>query len=211
MTGREFFHERVTTLIVGMLQTNCYIVACGQGTSVVIDPGDEGERLIEACKINGLKPKMVLITHGHVDHTNAADDIKRFFGAEIICHQSDRYMIESETVSMWDLRRKTCTVDRTVEDGDVIEVGDLNFKVIHTPGHTRGSICFFVDSVVFSGDTLFRGSVGRTDLPGGSEETLMASLKRKLMVLPSDTLVLPGHGPETTIAYESRHNLFVNG
>ncbi len=208
--GKEFLRKRVTTLIVGMLQTNCYIVECGT-SSIIIDPGDEAERLIGACVGRGIKPELIVLTHGHIDHTNAADEIKRYFDAEVICHELDRYMVESEVISLWDLQRRACKVDRIAEDGDLIQVGDLEFKVIHTPGHTQGSICLLVDSVLFSGDTLFRGSVGRTDLPGGSEEDLLTSLKRKLMVLPPETIVLPGHGPETTIAYESRYNFFING
>lgn len=207
---KDFLETRLTTVVVGMLETNCYIVRCGE-SSIVIDPGDEAERLIKICETKRLKPELILLTHGHIDHTNAAHNLKERFQAKVICHSSDRYMVESEVVSLWDLQRKTCKVDSTVDDGDIIRIGDLEFKVVHTPGHTKGSICLHVDSVLFSGDTLFRGSVGRTDLPGGSEQDLLISLREKIMPLSPRTIVLPGHGPATTIAYEIRYNFFING
>lgn len=207
---QDFLEKRLTTVVVGMLETNCYIIKCGE-SSMVIDPGDEAERLIRTCEKKKLKPELILLTHGHIDHTNAAQNLKDHFGAKVVCHKSDRYMVESEVISIWDLPRRTCQVDSTVDDGDIIRIGDLEFKVIHTPGHTEGSICLLVNSFLFSGDTLFRGSVGRTDLPGGSEQDLLISLRQKVMQLSPRTVVLPGHGPATTIGYEIRYNFFING
>lgn len=205
-------NEEVIPLVVGILETNCYLVGCGTGkTGVIIDPGDESQRIIEQCKATGIKPEMILLTHGHIDHTNAAGELRDYFGCTVLCHALDEGMVASAGSGIWGLERRPCQVDRTISDGEVVTVGGIGLEVIHTPGHTKGSVCFKLDRILFSGDTLFRGSIGRTDLPGGSEEEIFKSLKQRLAMLDPDIIVYPGHGPSTTIGYERAHNPFLTG
>ena len=200
----------ITCVVVGLLETNCYLVKCdAEGSGVIIDPGDDSSRIVEECRRIGLRPELILLTHGHIDHTNAAGDLRGTFDCEVACHHLDEEMVRSSGPALWGLERHACQVDRNVSDGDVIVVGTRGFKVIHTPGHTPGSVCYLLDNVLFSGDTLFRGSIGRTDLPGGSEEEILRSLKVKLGKLDSTVKVFPGHGPPTTIGYEKTFNPFL--
>ncbi len=202
--------EEVACLVVGVLETNCYLIKCDiSGSGVIIDPGDESERIIEQCEVMRIKPEVILLTHGHIDHTNAAAELKSHFGCTVICHDLDKEMVASRGPAIWGLERHPCKVDTTVEDGDVINIGGVGFGVIHTPGHTRGSVCFTLDRLLFSGDTLFKGSIGRTDLPGGSEEDILSSLRERIALLDPGVVVYPGHGPPTTIGYERIHNPFL--
>jgi glyoxylase-like metal-dependent hydrolase (beta-lactamase superfamily II) len=201
----------VECLVVGMLQGNCYLVRCGNaGESVIIDPGDEPDKIEARIREMALKPEAILLTHGHIDHINAASRLREVFGCRVVCHASDTGMVQGEEPTLWGLVRNPCHVDQQVEDGDTIVSGDKTFKVIHTPGHTRGSVCFLMDSNLFSGDVLFMGSIGRTDLPGGSDSEMMKTLKTKIAVLGDDTRVYPGHGPDTTIGNEKRSNPFLS-
>jgi hydroxyacylglutathione hydrolase len=208
MTALE---ENVRCLGVGMLEGNCFLVRCGaSGEGAVIDPGDEGERIAEEAKAFGIRPEAVLLTHGHIDHTNAADFLRERFGAKVLCHALDAPMVRGEDgESLFGLERTPCEVDREVGDGEVIAVGQCRFRVLHTPGHTQGSVCYLLDGLIFSGDTLFKGSIGRTDLPGGSDHQMLESLNKRIAALDGKTVVYPGHGPATTIAHEKRTNPFL--
>jgi hydroxyacylglutathione hydrolase len=201
----------VETVVVGMLEGNCYLVKCGEGgEGVIIDPGDESDRIAAAVKAMGLEPEAILLTHGHIDHVNAAGALRRRLRSRVVCHPADRAMIEEgEVLSLWGLQREPCKVDQEVQDGDTIHVGGSELRVIHSPGHTRGSVCYMLDSLLFSGDVLFRGSIGRTDLPGGSEREMAETLRRRIAVLDPCVRVYPGHGPETTVEYERAHNPFL--
>ena len=184
---------------VGWLSTNCYVIGCEETReAAVIDPGMESEReaepILDFIMQNSLHIKYIINTHGHHDHVAGNAIMKEATGAPILIHESN-----SEHVQ----------VDRKLHDGDAIQVGTLKLVVLHTPGHTKDGISLLGDNAVFTGDTLFAGSVGRTDFLGGSYEELMHSLKTKLLPLPDSLKVYPGHGPPTTIGVEKRHNPFL--
>ncbi len=201
----------VRSVVVGPLEGNCYLIKCDEaGTGVIIDPGDEPDRIVHAVTQAQLKPEAILLTHGHIDHANAAAALKERFGCPVYIHPGDRDMVErGESPVLWGLVRNHCAIDNEVADGEEIAVGETRLSVLHAPGHTSGSVCYMVGSLLFSGDVLFRGSIGRTDLPGGSEAEMMNTLKTRIGVLEGSTLVYPGHGPETTIEHEKKFNPFL--
>ncbi len=202
----------VKSLAVGPIMANCFIVGCEDTQeAVVIDPGDEADRILMSLAESKLKLKYILNTHGHFDHVAANKKMKDVTGADVIIHALDAPMLSqiSASASMWGLAADDSPPpDRTVAEGDMINFGNLSLKVIHTPGHTQGGISFYADGCVFVGDTLFAGSIGRTDFEGGNLETLLASIREKLFRLADDTRVLTGHGPETTIGSEKQYNPF---
>jgi hydroxyacylglutathione hydrolase len=205
---------RIEKIVVGQLEVNCYIVA-GESSpgAIVIDPGDEFERIADLLDGKGLRPEYIVFTHAHYDHVCAAGELKARFGAHIVMHEDERdsYRMTKELCMSWGFGEEDFPpADVVVKDGREIVLGDLVFRVIHTPGHTPGGICLYGGKALFTGDTLFMGSVGRTDLPGGSTDMLMASLK-KISSLPPETRVLSGHGGETTIAEELKNNPFLGG
>jgi glyoxylase-like metal-dependent hydrolase (beta-lactamase superfamily II) len=203
----------IKRLVVGPLETNAYIVG-DENTkqAIVVDPGDEPDRILDLIKDEGLKIKAIICTHAHFDHVGAIGDIKKETEAKILMHESDleTYKLAKEHAALWgfsvdDLPQP----DGFIGEGDDVQVGDLKFKVLHTPGHSQGGICLYGEGIVITGDTIFQGSVGRTDFPGGSIEELKKSFKT-LLELPEDTRVFSGHGPETTIGTEKKTNFFVN-
>ncbi|MGD9130502.1 MAG: MBL fold metallo-hydrolase [Candidatus Bathyarchaeota archaeon] len=184
---------------VGWLSTNCYVVGCEETReAAVIDPGMESEReaepIMDFIKQNSLQIKYIINTHGHPDHVAGNTITKEATGAPILIHESNSEHVQA---------------DRKLHNGDAIQVGTLKLVVLHTPGHTKDGISLLGDNAVFTGDTLFAGSVGRTDFLGGSYEELMQSIKTKLLPLPDSLKVYPGHGPATTIGNEKRHNPFL--
>ncbi len=202
------------SLVVGPIQVNCFIITCSttQQTAIV-DPGDDAERILKTCAASSLNVTTILLTHGHFDHIGAVQQIKEATGAEIILHRADEFLIAAapmQAAAFGMPAPKTFSVDRFVAEGDDISVGELTAKVIETPGHTPGSICFHFDDGLFAGDTLFYGGIGRTDLPGGSYSQILNSIKTKLFVLPDELKVYCGHGPATTIGREKKYNPFVN-
>ena len=205
---------QIYKVVVGRLEVNCYIVHDETTPgAIIIDPGDEFERIADPLEQKGLIPKYIIFTHSHYDHVCAVGDLKEKYGASVVMHEDEKnaYRATKELCLSWGFGKEDFPdPDMTVKDGDRIILGKLLFEVIHTPGHTPGSICLYGDNTLFTGDTLFRRSVGRTDLPGGSTEDLLRSLRR-LVVLPPDTRVLCGHGDETTIGEEIRNNPFLNG
>lgn len=200
-------------VIVGPLETNCYVVFCPDTKEcAIIDPGAEAERIVSVINSLALKPVMILNTHGHVDHTGANVEIKERYNIPILLHEADLPLLEESIQLEFGLMlgaKPTPNPDRLLTDQDEIKIGNFSLKVIHTPGHTPGSVCFYTEGTLFSGDTLFCGGVGRTDLPGGSWKELARSLKTKIMTLPDTTVVLPGHGPKTTIGDERESNYFL--
>jgi len=196
----------IETVVVGALETNCYLVACpGTRQALIIDPADEAEEILSRIRRARLIPVAVVNTHGHGDHIGANDA----FDLPVAIHRLDAGCLSSpeKNLSWMSGIPLSCRpARRLLEDGDTVEAGSVCLTVIHTPGHTPGSICLAGDGVLFSGDTLFADGVGRTDLPGGDESALRRSLVEKVLVLPGATRVLPGHGPETTIEAE-RQNL----
>ena len=206
----------VRGVVVGLFQENCWIVGSRRrGEAVVIDPGDEPEEILALARDMGVKITRVLASHAHLDHIMAARDIVGATGAPFLLHAEDVGIAENMPLSarMWlghDVAPAP-TPDAFPVDGQDIEVAGVTLRVIHTPGHTPGSLSLYAADarLLFSGDTLFRESIGRTDLPGGNTETIMASIRQRLYSLPDDTRVLPGHMQETTIGHEREHNPFV--
>ena len=195
----------VDTLMVGPLMTNCYLVTDGvRGQALVIDPGSDAEAILLRAEKLGLSIELVVNTHAHFDHIGANGAILTATGAKLALHSLDIPLLEAGGLDFWGegAAAEAPQVDLALEEGDVVGVGTLELKVLHTPGHTPGGISLLGKGAVFSGDALFRGGVGRTDLPGGHWETLLVSIREKLFTLPDETLVYPGHGPATTIGRE---------
>jgi hydroxyacylglutathione hydrolase len=206
----------IRTLTLGPIQANCFILGCEQTReAVVIDPGDEGDRILMSLAEEKLTVKAIANTHGHFDHVGANSEIKRVTGAPLMIHAQDAPMLGqlSQHAAAWGLKAEDSpAADRELADGDEILVGqEIRLKVLHTPGHTLGGISLYSENTgdVFVGDTLFAGSIGRTDFPGGDYNTLISSIRTKLFTLPDDVKVHPGHMHETTIGQEKRTNPFV--
>lgn len=202
------------TVTVGMLKTNCYILADnGTGTGIIIDPGDEAEKISAAVREADLDVKYIINTHAHYDHIGAVLKLKDEFGAEILVHEADGPMLEDPTLNLSFNKPKIKAAgvkpDKLLNEGDIVTAGKIELKVIHTPGHTPGSICLLGKDYIFTGDTLFAGAVGRTDLPGGSHKSIVESIQTKLKTLPDNLKVYPGHGPSTTIGEEKLNNPFM--
>ncbi len=203
----------IKDLVVGPIMANCYIVGCEETRkAVVIDPGaDEDKILMELARLK-LSVQYLLNTHGHFDHVGANKKMKAATGADILIHALDAPMLSrlSASAAAWGMiAEDSPEPDRFLEDGDTISFGNLTLEVMHTPGHTPGGVSFYTDDLVFVGDTLFAGSIGRTDFPGGNYDTLIASIHNKLFRLDDGTRVFSGHGPETSIGQEKRYNPFV--
>jgi len=202
-------------LPVGPLQCNCSII--GDETThegMVIDPGDDIEDVLDLIEKHNLKIKQIVITHAHIDHVGGAMKLRAATGAPILLNQNDYALLKMLDVQAAWIGMKDpgkVAIDHSLGQSDKVQAGSLTADVIHTPGHTEGSIClyFSLESKLVAGDTLFAGSIGRTDLPGGSMEKIIRSLREKVMALPDDTLVVPGHGPLTTIGEERESNPFL--
>jgi len=206
----------VETFPVGPLGCNCAVVADPETReAVVLDPGDEPDRILSVLARNDLRAVALVHTHAHFDHVGVSARVKRETGAPILLHESDLPLYErlEEQGRLFGLATGAPdAVDRFLADGDRVECGGGFLEVLHTPGHTPGSVCFRLGGespLLFSGDTLFRRSIGRTDLRGGSMEDILSSIAKRLLTLPGDLTVLPGHGEATTIAEEARLNPFV--
>lgn len=203
----------IKTLAVGPIQANCFVVGCEDTLeAVVIDPGEEGDRIMQAVTASNLTVKYIINTHGHMDHVSANKRVHELTGAPILIHALDAPMLDqvANSAAAWGLRAENSPApDRKLQDGDKITFGNITLTVIHTPGHTTGGISLYTQDDVFVGDTLFAGSIGRTDFPGGSFETIKESIQQKLFKLGDDVRVHTGHGPTTTIGRERLHNPFV--
>lgn len=205
----------VQTLTVGMIGTNCYLMSDPESReTLVLDPGDEAERILSVLKEDGGRVTAIVNTHGHWDHIGANGALKEATGAPLLIHEGDAGWLGqalSLRASGMPLPHPVASppADRFLRDGEELPLGAYRLRVIHTPGHTPGGICLYLPGLLFSGDTLFAESVGRTDLPGGARSELIHSIREKLFALPDETLVLPGHGPATTIGDERSLNPFV--
>ena len=203
----------IKDLTVGPIMANCYIVGCEETkAAAVIDPGDEADRILMVLAEAGLTVKTIINTHGHFDHVSANQRMKEVTGAELLIHSLDAPMLSqlSATAAAWGMSSDNSPPpDRTVAHDDVVQVGNIALTVIHTPGHTPGGISLHAGNAVFVGDTLFAGSIGRTDFPGGDFGVLKASIQEKLFILDDDVMVYPGHMGLTTIGREKRTNPFV--
>ena len=196
------------------MQANCYVVGCDRAHQcAVIDPGGDVDRILSTAQKDALEIAAIINTHGHFDHVGGNQALKKATGADLMIHKMDAPMLEHlvQSAAAWGLRTEASPApDRLLDEGDVIEVGDIQFNVIHTPGHSPGGICLHVEKekALFVGDTLFAGSIGRTDLPGGDYDTLIRSIQTRLFNLPDDTTVYNGHMETTTIGREKRFNPF---
>ncbi|MFY9551425.1 MAG: MBL fold metallo-hydrolase [Thermoanaerobaculia bacterium] len=206
------------TIPVGPLQCNCSILADeASREAVVIDPGDEPERIVRALETMKVRPLALLHTHAHFDHIGGTRAVKENTGAAIRLHPADRPLYDAlrDQAALFGLSAEApAPIDAPISDGETIPFGRHALTAIHTPGHTPGSTCFLLSGdapALFAGDTLFRRSIGRTDLWGGDTETILESIRTKLFALPDDTPVICGHGPGTTIGEEKRQNPFVRG
>ena len=204
----------ISQFVVGQVQTNCYVAANKDtGEALVIDPGASGEALCERMKKDGLKPVAILVTHAHFDHIMGAKAIKETFNIPIYLHEKDKDSLSDGRINAsWMIgRQDVYEADEFLKDEQELDLAGFHLRVLFTPGHTPGGCCYYFpyQNVLFSGDTLFCESVGRTDFEGGSTGTLIRSIKDKLMVLPENTMVYPGHGEATTIENERMYNPYL--
>jgi hydroxyacylglutathione hydrolase len=195
----------IKTIQVGELRTNCYIVASDKTReAVIIDPGDEAEKIIDVIEKEKFRPILIVNTHAHPDHVGANHELAKRYGI-VAALGEDGYKMIDDFRNYFEefsgLKIKDLSIEKLLKDSDVIEIGEIKLNVIKTSGHSKGSICLYGEGVLFSGDTLFAGTYGRTDIPGGSEDEILESIN-KLMELPDDTIVYPGHGKPTTISGE---------
>lgn len=202
-------------LPVGMLQCNCSVLGDeASGEAIVVDPGDDIPRIMAVLEKHKLTVKQIVITHAHIDHIAGAARLKKLTGAPILYNQNDLPLVKMMGVQAAWLGMETPEVqapDDVLVDGSVVAIAGLSGRVLHTPGHTQGSVCLYLPemNLLLAGDTLFAGSVGRTDLPGGDGKMLIRSIKEKLLALPDATVVVPGHGAKTTIGDEREGNPFL--
>ena len=203
----------VKVLVLGPIGANCIILGCEKTLeAAVIDPGDEGDKILKELAENKLTLKCIINTHGHFDHVGANKRLKEVTNADIYIHSEDAPMLdhlEEMAVSFGMRMENSPPADKIVGEGDEIKFGEHSLKVIHTPGHSPGGISLLTGKLLVAGDTLFYGSIGRTDLPGGDYNTLISSIKNKLFPLGDDVKVITGHGPATTIKNEKDHNPFL--
>ena len=196
--------------ILGSYVTNCYLVADDvTKNAVLFDAPADTEKIMDYCAQNEIKIKYICLTHAHFDHILALNELKEKTGAMLLLHEKEDKYLTDPNLNLLGLAGIDATIpkaDRLLKDGDTINLDSLNFKVIHTPGHTEGGACYLIDNLLISGDTLFSGSIGRYDFPLGSVEVELRSIKEKLLILDDDTKVYPGHGFSTTIGKERKEN-----
>ena len=204
--------SKIHTLVVGQLQTNCYVIE-SQGQALVVDPGDEPERILRFIKDLNVRPTEIIATHTHFDHVLGVNGVRKTTKTPFLIHRDDLPMLESMQSRVRQFMGFEVPpppkVDGYLKDGELLKLGDETIRVLHTPGHSTGSISLAGDGYVLTGDALFNQSIGRTDLPGGDLDTLVHSIRERLFRLDDETIVYPGHGPETTIGDEKLGNPFV--
>ncbi len=205
----------VESLVVGPIAANCFIIGNSESKDgAIIDPGGDPEMILRVVKETGLRIMYIIATHGHFDHNAAVKQLKENIDSDFLLHPDDLLFVRrsKETAQKWGIDiEQVPDPDGYIKDGDVLKLGSLELKILHTPGHSPGGVSIYIqaENVLFSGDTLFNGSIGRTDFDGGSMEELAKSIKETLYALPESTIVYTGHGEQTTIGYEKMNNFFV--
>lgn len=202
---------KVYRVVVGGLDTNCYLVAAQDGSAAIVDPGRSADKIVAAINEHGLKPQYILLTHGHFDHIGAVEDLKKLYGVPVYVHPADGEMLTDPnkfTKMHANIPPVEGGADRFYDDGDTIPLGGSEIKVMHTPGHTPGSVTLIAGRMLLTGDTLFEGDIGRTDFPGGDKRAMGKSL-RKIGMLDGDYTVLPGHDVESTLETERKNNPYL--
>ena len=205
---------KIEAIVVGPLQVNCYLLICEKtGKAAVIDPGADAPLIMQAVAAAGCDVVLIINTHGHFDHIGANKRIKEATGADLVIHAADLPMLGQAGMhaSVYGLTvENSPPPDRFISAGEPLRVGNLDLDILHVPGHSPGSVCLHVGQHLIVGDVLFAESIGRTDLPGGDHQLLIRGIREKLFVLPDETIVHPGHGPDTSIGHEKRTNPFVH-
>ena len=201
----------ITVLTVGPVYTNCYIANReGSGSCVVIDPGEDGDKIADYICKKGWQLEGILLTHGHFDHITGVSDLVSIAGGKVYAYREEKELLADPQLNASVMMGYEVALEPDVllRDGQKFTVAGLNFQVIHTPGHTKGGCCYYAEDekVLFSGDTIFMESIGRTDFPTGNSRELLDSVRNKILVLPDDVTIYPGHGPETNVAYEAANN-----
>ncbi len=203
----------INRIAAGVYAANCYIINCSETKEgLVIDPGGSVEDIMDIIKENQLNIKYILLTHGHGDHIGGVKELKELLDVPVLAHEDELELLAKAELNLSNIMYMgpvELEVDQELKDGDTISFGSLEGKVIHTPGHSKGGICFKVNKDLFTGDTLFKQSVGRSDLDGGDHEELISSIKNKLLVLDNETKIYPGHGASSTISEEKMFNSFL--
>lgn len=202
------------SMVLGMVGTNCYILMNKDtNKAVIFDPGDDGARVARYLDREGMTPEAILLTHGHFDHIMGVPALVEHYHIPVYAHEQEQEILKSEALNACAMigAHISLSADVPVKDGDVLDLAGVSIRVLHTPGHTKGGVSYYIESLqaVVCGDTLFEGSVGRTDLPTGSMGTLVRSIREKLFTLDDDVKALPGHGGETTIGWEKKYNPFI--
>jgi glyoxylase-like metal-dependent hydrolase (beta-lactamase superfamily II) len=202
----------IRKLVLGAWRANCYIVGSENShQGLIIDPGDGPDEILFAVKNSGLEIKALVATHGHIDHIGAIGSLKRALGAPVMIHQQDSTALQGDGRFFWGLHfGPPMKADRLLQDGDNIDLSDLHFEVINTPGHTYGGICLYGHGMVFTGDTLFRKGIGSSGIGTGTRAQLLNSIIDKLMVLPPQTVIYPGHGSQSSVAEEIKSNPYIH-
>lgn len=201
----------ITLLTVGPVQTNCYIVnKKGSQSGIVIDPGEEADKIAGYMKKKGLKNEGILLTHGHFDHITGVSELLSLTGGKLYAYEGEKELLADSTLNASAMMGYEVALEPEylLKDGQTLIIADMQFKVLHTPGHTIGSCCYYMEKekVLFSGDTIFMESIGRADFPTGNGRQLLDSLRKKVLVLPPEVQIYPGHGPETSVGYEKQNN-----
>ncbi|MBQ2897188.1 MAG: MBL fold metallo-hydrolase [Clostridia bacterium] len=203
---------RIKLIVTQPFGQNCYVVSDDENRAVIIDPGASEEKISLYLMQNALKPQAILLTHGHFDHVGAVNLLSKEYNLPVYANIYEKGILSNPSkIYVFGGGGEAVKVDNWFENGDVLEFGDLTFKALHTPGHTVGSSCFLLKDNLFSGDTLFRESIGRCDLEGGSFETILSSIKNKIYTLDDNTNVYPGHGDMTDVGFEKIYNPYVRG
>ncbi|MCD8158840.1 MAG: MBL fold metallo-hydrolase [Clostridiales bacterium] len=206
---------RIKIFVTPGMEENCYVIICMETKkAIVVDPGADMQELFDFIKNEDLTVEAIVLTHAHYDHIGGLKRLKAETQAPVVCGEDEAPVLKEPNLNlslMFGAEPFSMTADRLLKDGEEFSFGSLKFKTLFTPGHTQGGICLYFEekSLLISGDSLFAMSIGRTDFPGGGYRTLINGLKEKVMTLPDDTVVYPGHGPKTTIAVEKKHNPYL--